>query len=355
MDSKWKVDISTMLDDLKLIHTRDGEDALGIAAKQWQQYQYQFNFNWQPAEPVNNVVVAGMGGSGLAAKAFRSWPGISMPLEIVQDYDLPAYAAKNTLLIASSYSGNTEETVSVLSQALARPEESKPQIIVIASGGKLEETAQARNLPFIKLPGGYQPRYTFGYQLRALCEIYESVMHENTLNQLETAGNWLKDQLPQFDPTIPTKDNLAKQLALETIGKSVVVYASSKFYAAAYKWKISFNENAKTVAWCNQYSEFNHNEFEGWASHPVEKPYSVIDLRSNLDNSQMQKRFLVSEQLLSGKRPAPEVVQLQGGDLLSQMVWAIALGDFVSIYTAILNGIDPTPVDLVEELKRRLV
>jgi glucose/mannose-6-phosphate isomerase len=175
------------------------------------------------------------------------------------------------------------------------------------------------------------------------------------VEQLEAASNWLKEVLPKWDPTVPTKDNYAKQIAQDVLGKSVVIYANSKFFPAAYKWKISFNENAKSIAWCNQYSEFNHNEFLGWTNQPVEKPYAIIDLRSKLDNKQIQKRFVISEQLLSGKRPAPEVVNLEGEDVIEQLIWAIALGDFVSLYTAILSGIDPTPVDLIEELKKRLI
>ena len=342
-----------MLDDLKLIHARDSSDALGVAEKQWQQYQHNYGFSWKPDKPINNVVVAGMGGFGLAAKAFVSWPGINKPFEVVQGYNLPAYVDQNTLVIVSSYSGNTEETVSVFNQAIS--DSSKPQIIVVASGGKMQEMAQAKELPIVNLPTGFQPRMTFGYQLRALCEIFTSCgLIEGVIEELNSASSWLKDELGAWAPTEPTSNNLAKQLALDVIGKSVVVYASSGFFPVAYKWKISFNENAKNVAWCNQYSEFNHNEFIGWTSHPVEKPYVVIDLRSSFDNSQIKKRFEISAKLLSGKRPAPEVVDLKGKSIAEQILWGVALGDFVSLYTAILNGLDPTPVDLIEKLKTEL-
>lgn len=343
-----------MLDDLKLIHTRDASDALGVAEKQWRQYQYDYNFSWKPELPINNVVVAGMGGSGLAAKAFVSWPGIALPFTVVQDYDLPEYVDKNTLLIVSSYSGNTEETISVLKQALASP--NMPMIVIIASGGELKTMAAAKKLPFINLPGGFQPRMTFGYQLRALCELFQSAgLIHGKIEELNSASSWLKDRLAVWIPTVASSNNLAKQLALEAVGKSVVIYASSILFPLAYKWKISFNENAKNVAWCNQYSEFNHNEFLGWTGQPVEKPYTVFDLRSSLDNEQIKKRFVVSEKLLSGKRRAPEVVNLEGSSLIEQLVWGIALGDFVSLYTAILNGLDPTPVDLIETLKKELI
>ena len=125
-------------------------------------------------------------------------------------------------------------------------------------------------------------------------------------------------------------------------------------FSAAYKWKISFNENAKNVAWCGQVPEVCHNEFIGWSSHPVDKPYTIIDLRSSFDNDRVSKRFKIMDKLLSGKRPSAYEVQAQGTTLLSQLVWLIVLGDFVSIYTGLLNGVDPTPVDLVEKLKTEL-
>ncbi len=180
------------------------------------------------------------------------------------------------------------------------------------------------------------------------------IVNEGSRAQLEEAARWLKDQLSNFRPDVATKDNKAKQLALELIGKSVVVYAGPKLFPAANKFKIGLNENAKNVAWVNQYSEFNHNEFIGWSSHPEQKPYSVVEIRSNLENDRIQKRFVISEQLLSGKRPSPEVINPEGDNLVKQLVWASNYVDFVSIYVALLNGINPTPVALVEKLKQLL-
>src|SRR5574338_948748 len=160
-----------MLDDLKYIHDRDAQDALGLAEKQWQQYQYNFNFQWQPDREVHNIVVAGMGGSALAAGFFRSWPGINVPFEIVRNYALPTYVDEHTLVVCSSYSGNTEETLAAFEDAASR--ESRPMIVAIASGGKLQAKATEAGVPFVQLPGGFQPRMTLGYQLRALVEVLQ--------------------------------------------------------------------------------------------------------------------------------------------------------------------------------------
>lgn len=345
----------SVLDDLKYIHERDDSDAIGIAEKQWQQYKHKYGFNWESKEQISSVIFAGMGGSGLAAKAVKNWPELSVMSEVVQVYDLPTYASKSTLLICSSYSGNTEETLSVLSQALDRTATTRPQIIVVSSGGELIKIANEKKLPYIELPVGYQPRMTFGFQLRALLEIFvESNLTNAKMSELEEAADWLKVKINEWAPTLSEKGNLAKRLALDCVGKSVVVYAGPKLSPAAYKWKISFNENAKNVAWFNQFPEFNHNEFLGWTSQPVNKPYTVIELRSTLENTQVQKRFTISERLLSGRRPSPEVVDAQGDSLLKQLMWSIALGDFVSLYLALLNNLDPTPVVLIERLKEEL-
>lgn len=345
-----------MLDDLKYIHERDAQDALGIAEKQSEQYKHDFQVSAVEARP-QAIAVAGMGGSALAAVALQSVPGLPVPMEVIRDYNLPERIGQQWLLVCSSYSGNTEETISALQQALAMPAESRPTIVCISSGGKLQELAGQNQLVHIALPIGYQPRHTFGYQYAALVQLMEAVGLLSGYRQtLETAASVVAQAVANWRPDVATDKNQAKQLALEIMGKSAVVYASHQLFPAAYKWKISFNENAKNVAWCNEYPEFNHNEFLGWTSHPTDKPYAVIDLRSQHDHPQTQKRFELSARLLSGKRPAPLVVDIpKGANYLEDMLWAVALGDFVSLYVALLNGLNPTPVDLIERFKKELV
>lgn len=341
-----------MLDDLKYIHERDAQDALGIAEKQWQQLEHVFELP-DLQEDYDNIVFAGMGGSALAALMSQTWPAYSVPFEVCRDYTIPAYVGPRTLFIASSYSGNTEETLSALAQA----EEKSARIVVIASGGQLETIAREKSYPFAHLPQSAQPRFGALYSLKALVTILEKaglVAEESAERSLHEASEYLKAAVQAWLPTVPTKDNAAKQLALELVGKSVVVYAGPELFPAAYKWKISFNENAKNIAWCNQLPEFSHNEMLGWTSHPVDKPYAVVDLRSNLGHERVQKRFEVTERLLSGQRPAPEVVNAEGDTLLEQLLWTVALGDFVSLYMALLNGLNPSPVDLIEKFKAAL-
>jgi glucose/mannose-6-phosphate isomerase len=339
-----------MLDDLKRIHKLDKDDALGVAEKQWEQLKHDYGVELLPGLlGVTNVVLAGMGGSALPAVYLRSWPGTSVPFEIVRDYELPSYVGESTLFISSSYSGNTEETLSALAAAEAR----KARIVVIAAGGKLAAYAKAKQYPIFKIPPGIQPRMSSFYFLSALVQLLEplGLIPDGKRAELEAAGAWLSSQLEDLKPEIPTKKNPAKKLAQELAGKSVVVYGGPKMFPVANKFKICLNENAKNVAWVNQYPEFNHNEFVGWSSHPVRKPYAVVEIRSKLEHKRVQKRFLVTERLLSGKRPSPEVIEPRGDTLIQQLLWTSNFGDFTSLYLAILNGLNPTPVDLVEKLK----
>lgn len=342
----------SVLDDLKMIHERDQQDALGIASKQWQQLAHAFDLSPIQGD-IHNIVYAGMGGSSLSALLSQTWPSYTVPFEVCRTYDIPAYVNQNTLFFAASFSGSTEEALSALRQA----EEKGAIIVIIASGGPLAEIAEQKNYPFARLPVISQPRYGALYVLKAIVEILVAAGLLDTTKkaELESFAPKLQQTLAKFQPDVPTSENPAKQLALELMGSSYVIYASSLFFPVAYKWKISFNENAKNVAWCSAYPEFNHNEFLGWTSHPIDKPYKIIDLRSSFDHPQITKRFEVSDRMLSGKRPAAHVVQLEGETILEQMINGIAYGDFVTLYVALLNGLNPTPVDLITKLKAELV
>ena len=341
-----------MLDDLKYIHQRDGQDALGIAEKQYSQLLHEFDVPAIDGQ-FGNIVYAGMGGSALAALISQSWPGYKVPFEVCRQYSVPAYVSDKTLFIAASYSGNTEETVSALQEA----EGKGAKIVVIAGGGKLQEVAQANNHSFVLMPKAEQPRYAVFYNLKALLDILIAARladKQEIDNQLSAASEFLKGEVQPWLPTVPQQQNPAKQLANELTGKSGVVYGGPLMVPAAYKWKISFNENAKNICWWNQYPEFNHNEFIGWSSHPIQKPYAVVDLRSSFEHPRVQKRFELSDKLLSGRRPAAHVVQAQGKNLLEHLLWTINFGDFVTIYLALLNGVNPSPVELVEKFKKEL-
>jgi glucose/mannose-6-phosphate isomerase len=345
-----------MLDDDNVLRQRDPSDALGVAATQFEQARFSVEVihpDYDGRE-ITKIVVAGMGGSALAALMLKVWleAELTVPIEIVRDYTLPAYVDTNTLVVTSSYSGNTEETVSCFAQARERG----AQVAVVAAGGELQRLADEYSVAHVVLPGGVQPRMTVMYGLRALTALlaHFGVVGLDKFDEIRQVADWLGEETMAWVPGVRTDKNLAKQLALLAVGKTPVFYAGSLMAPVAYKWKISWNENAKNLAFWNQYPEFNHNEFMGWASHPVEKPFAVFDLKSQLENQQILKRFMVSDRLLSGKRPKAVDVEMQGDSVLAQMLWGSVLADFASIYVAILNGVDPTPVLLIEKLKKEL-
>ena len=346
-----------MIDDLNIIVQRDSGNALGVAGDEWKQTKFQAEIISPEHDDreIKNIVVTGMGGSALAALIAKKWlqNDISQPFEVVRDYHLPKSVNENTLVIPSSYSGNTEETLSALNEALERGS----QIATISAHGKLEEIANRKDIAHVKLPSGLQPRMAVIYNLRALVKILVEfgIVGEEKYNEIEQSADFLREETKNWLARVPSDVNLAKQIALYAAGRSGVFLSSSDMSPVAYKWKISWNENSKNVSFYNEYPEFNHNEFLGWSSHPIEKLFAVFNLRSSFDDPRIQKRFEVSDRLLSGKRPAARNIELQGVSPLEQMLWGSILADFASIYLAILNNVNPTPVELIEKLKVELV
>ena len=340
-----------ILDNPQVLSQRDPQNALGIALNQCDYFSATFEASFEPKGQIENIVWAGMGGSALPMVVVEAWPRLKIPFQVVRNYAIPPYVSDKTLFIASSYSGNTEETLEALSHA----EAAGAQIAVVAAGGKLAEIASEKGYPLFSIPGGIQPRMATFYFVSAFLAIIRPLdVTVEDVSELQSVGPWLREQLSSFGAETPTSENYAKQLAIQLVGKTTITYAGPLLFPAANKLKICMNENAKNTAWTNQYPEFNHNEFIGWSSHPVEKPFAVVEFRSNLEHERVQKRFEVSERLLSGMRPSPIVITPKGETLLQQLAYSFALADFASIYVAVLNGVNPTPVELVEKLKVEL-
>jgi glucose/mannose-6-phosphate isomerase len=341
------------LDNQNAIHNKDPQDALGTIANSIEQLTWEAHIQNTPDSNFSplNVVLAGMGGSALGGLFAKDWLNLPVPFEVVRDYRLPAFVNEKTLVIVSSFSGNTEETLSCLTDAKER----KATIVILAAGGKLIDIAKNDTLPFVELKKVPQPRYSVIEQLRAITKILATFgLATGNYDELATLTKPVGDFLATLTPDVLTEQNAAKQLATFCVGKTPIIYASTLFRSIAYKWKISFNENAKNTAWWDEFPEMNHNEFIGWNSHPIEKPFAVLDLRSNFDHPRIATRFALTEKLLSGRRPHAQEIWLHGDSILCQMVCGVILADFVSIYMALLNGVNPTPVDLVEKLKVEL-
>jgi len=341
-----------MLDNLDFIAQIDKDNGLAILAGQGHQLAEKFEVDTTSINNVENIVVAGMGGSVLAAELLINWKGseLSVPLSVCREYTLPGYVNKNTLVVVSSYSGNTEETLSCLEDAQKRG----AQIVIMTSGGDLLKKAIVNQLVHYQIPEGFQPRHSLLYQVKALTTLLESIgLLHGAVAELEAAGTWSEDIVQAWVASVPTAENAAKQLAGKLFGKIDVVYAGPSLEFAARNLKIALNENAKNLAFSYALPEFNHNEFQGWA-HPINAPLAVVEIQSLLDAPEIAKRFSISNRLLSGSMPAPTIVKPEGDTQIKQLVWSVLFGGMVSAYVAILNGEDPLPVAKVEKLKAEL-
>lgn len=345
-----------MLDDDNILNQRDPHGALTVAADEINQVIYDavIESGDHDGRVLHRIVYAGMGGSALAASVVSRWLAetLPVPFELIREYELPRYVDPGTLVIVASYSGNTEESLSALQQALDKG----AQIAIIAAGGALIEAARREHIAHIALPSGIQPRMSLLYFLRAITQLlaHFGCTDHSLYDAIASTHQELEPLVRQWTRDIPTEHNYAKQLALIAVGKTPVFYGGRLTAPVAYKWKISWNENAKNVAFCNEYPEANHNDFLGWTSHPIEKPFAVFDLVSSYEHPRIKLRFQLTDRLLSGMRPKSTVIELVGTTPIAQLVWGCILADYASIYTGILNGVDPVPVELIEKLKVEL-
>lgn len=304
---------------------------------------------------INSVVVAGMGGSALVGVIAKNWLNSRMlvPLEVVRGYELPGYVGINTLVIVSSASGNTEEALSCFKDASRK----NAQVITLSSGGLLNAEAEEHTLLDIELQHYSQPRLGVFADLKAFACIAQDLglVQGDLRRELEDVASWLDTQKSQWnlDASDDSKDNMARSIAKNLHGKPALIYAGPSLAAAAYKWKIDINENSKQMANCNVLPELNHNEMQGWI-FPETKHAQVIELQSSLDGDRIQKRFVVMRQVLAKHGYEPIKVEVVGNTLIQQLLSTILLGDYVSAYLGILNGIDPSPVKIVEQFKKDL-
>lgn len=303
---------------------------------------------------VRSVVILGMGGSAISGDLARALGtnSASVPIEVVRGYHIPGYVDSNTLVIAISYSGGTEETLAAFSAAKERT----ASLIVVASGGKLQARALAAGIPHYAIRTKSQPR-------AALPHLYMPVLHALTTlylircsaREIEQAVSFIADQAPAFASDVPTNENPAKNLARAFFGKIVSIYASEFLGEVARRWKTQINENSKQWAEFETLPEANHNAVVGYA-HPLGNTDSicVIQLHSPLYHERTRIGMEAARELLDAASIANRLIGVQGPTPLAHQLFAILLGDYVSYYLAILNGVDPTPVANIDHVKARL-
>ncbi|MGH8015666.1 MAG: bifunctional phosphoglucose/phosphomannose isomerase [Candidatus Zixiibacteriota bacterium] len=305
---------------------------------------------------IRNIVLVGMGGSAIGGDLARSLLNgkLEIPFHVCRHYKLPEFVDDETLVIASSYSGNTEETLSALDDALDR----KAMIAAISTGGMMQDVCKLNGIPMATLPAGMQPRAALGFSFVPLLIFLEKVklipgMSDDINHTIER----LKTYRQEYIEDSPVKLNPAKKLAERLQGRIVVVYSGPSLTdAVAVRWKGQICENAKTLAFANQFAEFNHNELVGWSD--LTRQHSdkliVVILRDKDDHAQIKKRMDIVKPLIEDSGTEVIEVESRGTSDLERMFSLIQIGDFVSYYLAILNKQDPTPVITIEMLKAAL-
>jgi glucose/mannose-6-phosphate isomerase len=303
---------------------------------------------------VDKVVVLGMGGSAIGGDLVRSlFSSKKKPIIFVnRDYDLPAFVDEKTLVIASSYSGNTEETLSAFSQALQK----RCKKLVMTTGDRLKELAEDAGVPVFETDYEGQPRAALGYSFMPLIAFLQRLgLIEDKTAEVKAMIQDLDKLLGELKETVPTGSNTAKQLAAKLDGKIAVIYGAGIVSEVAHRWKTQINENSKASAFYETFSELNHNAVVGYQfPRELASNIYVVMLRSSSLHPRMLIRYQVTGELLKQSGISHETIDSQSKSELSQMMGLIYLGDWVSYYLAILNEIDPTPVKAIDYLKKRL-
>lgn len=313
-------------------------------------------FSLPKKSEIDNIVLAGLGGSAIGGDLVRSYllSKLSVPFTVNRTYDLPGFVNEKTLVIASSYSGSTEESLSMFDEASRRG----AKIICITTGGKLADLANAHNLPIIILPTGFQPRAALAYSFVPVLLTLEKIgfTSDESANITDTA-NVLDTLAKQYGASNITEENAANSLAHTLLTKIPVIYsANDHFDSVNIRWRGQIQENGKHVAFGNVLPEMNHNEINGWDfPHTIQDKFQVIFLRSQQDeHSQVTKRFGILREVLTSKGVEVKECSSQGNSLMARMFSLIALADWTSYYLAILAGVDPSPVPVIMELKSKL-
>lgn len=290
----------------------------------------------------DKIIVCGMGGSGQQATILTTClPGLKIPVFSYKSYGLPTQATKKTLIVAVSYSGNTEETISVYEEAIKKG----LKVLAITTGGKLKELSEKNKQPIAIIPkDADQPRFALSYQAAVLFKILANsgIIEDKSKEILETAK--------RLNPA--QSENEGKELAKKLVDKIPVIYASDRLKALARIWKNKFNENAKIMAFWNYFPELNHNEMVGLTN--LKGNFHFIIIKDEDDHPRVQKRMQLFADLAKERDASVDFIMVKGENIMEKLWSGSTVGDWVTYYLAREYGQDPTPVKIVEEFKKRL-
>ncbi len=356
MSDRMAVDTS-VLDDAARRAALDAQNMIPLTHEFPEQCRKALDIAMQfnpptPRLPIQNVVVTGLGGSAVGGDLLRVLveDNGEVPLVVNRDYQMPAFVNDRTFVIAASYSGNTEETLSAFEDAQDRG----ALLACITSGGELAQRAAHYGTPVAFIPKGQPPRSAMGYlfipMLMAAHKV--GVIRRDPTGDLQNAIALLEKAREQWNADVPFEKNPAKQLAAKLYGKLPIVYGSQAYSTVvAFRWKTQLNENTKIHAYSNGYPEMNHNEILGWVLAKQQVPnLAVVLLRDQMERPKIVARVETTRRLFARAADVHEVFA-EGQSLLARMLHAIYLGDWVSCYLALLYGVNPTDISYINLLK----
>ncbi|HRH56691.1 MAG TPA: bifunctional phosphoglucose/phosphomannose isomerase, partial [Chitinophagales bacterium] len=295
--------------------------------------------------PIRNVLISGLGGSGIGGTILSNVlrDDIAVPIIVNKEYQIPAFVNENSLVIISSYSGNTEETLSALMQAFKK----SAQIVCITSGGLVQEYAETNDIDYVLIDGGAPPRSAFGQSFVQLLYI---MFHLGLLE--DGFKQYLQDSITLLDNEEEEIKKQAKEIAQKLTGKIPVIYSDAKFEGVSIRFRQQINENSKMLCWHHVVPEMNHNELVGWREK--NEKIAVVFLRNNKDFERNQERMEFTKEVVS--QYTNEVVEIYSkGDYdLVRSMYLIHLTDWVSYYLAEIKGVDAVEVDVISKLKNKL-
>ncbi len=307
------------------------------------------------AADMRAIVVTGLGGSAIGGELLRSYlsPECRVPIWVNRHYVLPAFVGPETLVCAVSYSGNTEETLSAFEEARMRG----AKLLAVTCGGQLAEMAEQARVPYIRLESGMPPRATLGYSFTSVLMVLARLgLIADPKAPIAETVDLLRELAAQYRPGVETFRNPPKELAMQLYEKFPAIYGVQDFSdVVAYRWRTQLNENSKILASHHVFPELNHNEVVGWnAPRSLSERVWVILLRDTQEMERIARRIEITKTLLQEKAAGITEVWSQGRSRLARLFSLLYMGDFTSYYLALLHGIDPSPVRMIDLVKERL-
>jgi glucose/mannose-6-phosphate isomerase len=327
-------------------------DVLGLPAQLGDALWRVQSAGLEARDTPGGLVVAGMGGSAIGGALARAALGdqASRPILAARGYGLPPWTTPDTTILCASYSGNTEETLACYESAGALG----AHRVVATAGGRLAELAREDGVAVIPIPGGFQPRAALGYMLVASLEVAALCGAGPRLAaEIDVAAGHLDALALEWGPQAD-EASLAKSLAAKLHGTVPLVAGAGLTTAIAYRWKTQINENAKLPAFWSELPELDHNEIAGWGGAAALAPFSAIFLDDCDSHPRLRTRIELTDRAIGSAARFTAVVSTLGESALERVCSLVLLGDLVSCYLAVLAGVDPTPVEALNELKQAL-